>query len=54
MPNRLPFLMGAAVTSAVPVLPGPTKSEWGAAAVGIVGLLVRELVYWLANRNKHG
>lgn len=50
--NKIPFLLGAAVTSAAPMLPGPTKSEWGAAAVGILGLLVRELLYFLANRRK--
>lgn len=50
--DKVPVAVGALVATVVPVVPGPSKSEWSIALVGLVSLAVRELVWWIRNRRK--
>lgn len=50
--DPLPGVVGTAVATVLPNLPGPTKDEWAGALVAVVALVVRELVWWVRNRRK--
>lgn len=50
MHDKVPFLVASSVMSVTPVLPGPTRDEYVGLGMTLVGLLIRELVYWLRNR----
>lgn len=54
--DKVPFVSGVVASVVVPGLvpSGPSKTEWAGAVVGLVGLLVRELVWWLRHRKKGG
>lgn len=48
--DSVPVVAAAAVLTAAPALPGPTRDEWAGAAFGVLALVVRELVWWIRNR----
>lgn len=48
--DKIPAVVAGAVMSVVPSLPGPTRDEYVGLGMTIVGLLIREFVYWLRNR----
>lgn len=50
MQDKVPALVATGALAVAPVLPGPTKDEWAAAAFGFAALLIRELVFWFRNR----
>lgn len=52
MYDKVPGLMAAAVTTAAPYLPGPTRDEWVGTGMALAALLVRELIWWLRNRGR--
>lgn len=50
MYDKVPAALTATALSVAPVLPGPSKNEWGLAVAGLFTLVIRELVWWLRNR----
>ena len=52
MHDKVPFLVASVMSSAAPVLPGPTQDEWTGTVMALVALVIREVVYWWRNRKR--
>lgn len=50
MYDKVPGMLTAVVTTAAPMLPGPTRDEWVGTGMALAALLLRELIYWIRNR----
>lgn len=51
MHDKVPMMVAGMAAGVTPVLPGPTRSEWAAAGVALVTLVVREVIWWLRHRS---